>query len=446
MRGITGGARRAAGLLEHNRPPTPRPVLARAAVRRTLGADFGALWFGQTLSLFGSAVTFLALPTVAILTLHATPSQVGLLGALEFAAFPILGLAVGVWADRFRRRRIMIAADALRAVVLATIFGAALAARLTFAHLAIAAALLGIGSVFFEICYQAYLPTIVRRDDLPAANARLEFTRSLAQIGGNGLAGPLIAAIGAPLALGVDALSFVVSILSLALVRKPEFAPPARPRHARSFVVDLREGLDVVLRSPALRAIAGCTATSNFGGAIIGAVLLVFAYREVHLTPTTMGVVFAASNLGFAGAALATWCVRRLGLGVTLAVTMFAYGAAGLCLPLAASFAPAAVIFAVELTCAFVTPIYNINQVSFRQSIVPPALQGRMNATMRTIVWGTLPLGSLVGGVLGSTIGIVPTIRVGGAVEALACVWILTGSVVRIRAIPATSNVSAGPS
>ena len=407
-------------------------------MRLSLGHDFGALWFGQSLSLFGSAVTFLALPTVAILALHATPSQVGLLGALEFAAFPILGLAVGVWADRSRRRPIMIAADALRAIVLATIFAAALAHRLTFAHLAIAAALLGIGSVFFEICYQSYLPTIVRRDDLPAANARLEFTRSLAQIGGNGVAGPLIAAIGAPLALGVDAVSFVVSICSLALVRTRERVPAERPGDARSFLQDLRDGCEVVFRSPALRAIAGCTATSNLGGSIVGAVLLVFAYRDVHLSPTTMGVVFAASNLGFAGAALATWCARRVGLGVTLAVTIFAYGLAGLCLPLAASFAPAAVIFAVELVSAVVTPIYNINQVSLRQSIVPAALQGRMNATMRTIVWGTLPLGSLVGGFLGSTIGVVPTIRIGGAIEALACVWIVAGGVVRIRAIPPT--------
>ncbi len=172
-----------------------------------LGRDFNTLWFGQTASLFGSAVTTLALPSVAILSLSATPLQVGTLNALQFAAFPILGLAVGVWADRAARRPIMIAADILRAVVLAAILLTALLHRLAFVQLAVAATILGIGSVFFEICYQSYLPTIVDRTALTAANSRLEFTRSVAQIGGNGVAGPIIAAIGAPLALGIDALS-----------------------------------------------------------------------------------------------------------------------------------------------------------------------------------------------------------------------------------------------
>ncbi len=408
-----------------------------------LGRDFNALWFGQSISLFGSAVTALALPSVAILTLHATALQVGILNALAFAAFPLLGLAVGVWADRIARRPIMIVADVVRAAVLGWILLAAAMHRLGFVQLAVAATVMGIGSVFFEICYQSYLPSLVERAALPGANARLEFSRSVAQIAGNGLAGPLIAAIGAPFALGVDALSFVVSTLSLALIRTREPSKSARSAGSPSFLAELREGLGVVAGSPILRSIAGCTATSNFGSSMTGAVFLIFAYRQLHLSPTVMGIAFALANVGFAGAALATWFRRRLGLGPTLALASFAGGVVALGLPLAALAAPVAIIFAVELLTTFLVPIYNINQVSLRQAMVPHELQGRMNATMRTFVWGTMPLGALAGGFLGNAIGSVPTILTAGAIQLLASLWIVASPVLRLRSEPAVPAAEA---
>ncbi len=407
--------------------------------RVRLGRDFNALWFGQTVSLFGSAVTQLALPSVAILTLRATPLQTGVLNALGFAAFPVLGLAVGVWADRTARRPIMIVADLVRAAVLAWVLLAAFLHHLSFALLAVAATVMGIGSVFFEICYQSYLPSVVERASLPAANARLEFTRSAGQIAGSGLAGPLIAAIGAPFALGVDALSFLVSTVSLAIIGTREDFSCERPAAARSFIAELREGLDVVVRSPILRAIAACTATSNLGSSMSGAVLLIFAYRQLHLSPTVMGLVFALANVGFAGAALATWSQRRFGLGVTLVLSSGASGLVALCLPLAAVFAPVPIMFAVELLITFLVPVYNVNQVSLRQAMVPQALQGRMNATVRTFVWGTMPVGALAGGWLGNTAGVVPTLVVAGVIQALACLWIATSPVLRLRQAEASA-------
>ena len=397
-----------------------------------LGRDFNALWFGQSLSLFGSAVTALALPSVAVLALRATPFQVGVLNALEFAAFPILGLAVGVWADRLARRPIMIVADLVRSAMLASIVVAALTHRLGYAQLALTAAVMGIASVFFEICYQSYLPTLVDRAALTSANSRLEFTRSVSQLGGSGIAGPLISAIGAPLALGVDAVSFVVSTISLALIRTPE---PAKPRAtaATSFLGDMREGLAVVAGSPVLRSITACTATLNFGTAINGAVSLIFAYRQLHLTPTVLGIVYAIGNIGFAGALFATRLQRRFGLGVTLALAAVAQGAIALCVPLAIFGAPAAVIFAAQLVTTFVMPVYNINQVSLRQAMVPHALHGRMNATIRTVVWGTLPLGALAGGLLGNAIGSVRTIVAGSIVQLLGTLWIVATPVFRLR-------------
>ncbi len=397
-----------------------------------LGRDFTALWIGQTISLFGSAVTALALPSVAVLTLHATPLQVGTLDALEIAAFPVLGLAIGVWADRAARRPIMLAANLVRAAVLGSILLTAAAHRISFAQLAVAAVVMGIGGAFFEICYQSYLPSLVERAALPAANARLEFSRSAASIAGSGIAGPLIAAIGAPFALGVDAVSYLVSSLSLAVIRTREQHARERPPGA-SFVADLREGLEVVVRSPVLRSISACTATSNFGGSMTGAVYLIFAYRELHLSPTVMGIVFAVANVGFAGAALAVPARRRLGLGPVLALAACAEGIIALCLPLAALGAPVAVLLGTQLATTFVIPIYNINQVSLRQAMVPHALQGRMNATVRTFVWGTIPLGALAGGALGNAFGTVPTIVAAAAVQALAALWIVLSPVLRMR-------------
>ena len=404
--------------------------------------DFVVLWAGQTFSVFGSAVSVLALPSVAILLLQATPLQLGILEALAFAAFPVLGLFVGVLADRTPRRGVMIAADVVRAAALVSIPLAAAAHALSFAQLAIVAFVTGTGTVFFDICYQSYLPSLVSAGELSRANARLEFTRSAAEVGGTGLAGLLISAIGAATAVGVDALSFLVSVTSLLAIRKRE-TPPVRENRTTTVLGDLRVGVACVFGSPVLRTIAASTATSNLGHSMLSAVLLIFAYRELHLQAATLGLVFAVANVGFIGAALATRSTRRFGLGATLAGSNLIGGLAPLFLPLALYAAPVAVIFAVTLVQTVMTPIYNINQVSLRQTIVPQALQGRMNATMRTIVWGTMPVGALAGGVLGSTLGIVPTILVAGTVTTSACLWILCGPVRRLRSIETTALSSS---
>ncbi|MEO7039866.1 MAG: MFS transporter [Candidatus Elarobacter sp.] len=422
--------------LSTNAPTSHTPSPPSAGVTHR---DFIVLWAGQTFSVFGSAVSVLALPSVAILLLQATPLQLGILEALAYAAFPVLGLFVGVLADRTARRRVMILADLGRAAALGSIPVAAAAHVLGFTQLAIVALVTGIGSVFFDVCYQSYLPSLVAKGELSRANARLEFTRSAAEVGGNGLAGLLIAGIGAASAVAVDALSFVVSVTSLLAIRTRE-APAVRENGATATVFgDLRAGVACVLESPVLRTIAACTATSNLGSSMLSAVLLIFAYRNLHLHAATLGLVFALANVGFVGAALATRSTRRFGLGATLAGSILLAGVAPLFLPLALHVAPIAVIFIVTLVQTVTTPIYNINQVSLRQTIVPQELQGRMNATMRTIVWGTMPLGALIGGVLGTALGIVPTIFVAGTITSSACLWILCGPARRLRTIESAS-------
>ena len=301
-------------------------------------------------------------------------------------------------------------------------------------HLAIVALCTGVGTVFFDVSYQAYLPSLVAKAHLSRSNARLEFTRSLAQLAGSGLAGLLISFVGAAPAVAVDAGSFAVSIASLAAIRAKDVVRrtgAGRP----AFGADLREGLATVLQSPVLRTIAACTATSNLGGAILSAVLLIFAYRDAHVSPVALGLIFGLANIGFAGAAFASRLAKRFGLGRVLGWSILINSLGYFLLPLAAHGRPIAIFFISQALQTIGAPIYNINQISLRQTIVPEELQGRMNATMRTIVWGTMPLGALIGGVLGTTIGIVPTIYVAAVVSNLACLWIFLGPAVRIRSI-----------
>jgi len=403
-------------------------------------ADFLKLWTGETVSVFGSQVTLLAVPTVAILILHAGPFQVGLLSALEFLAFPTLGLVAGVYADRLRRRPIMIACDLGRMLALGSIPLAFVLNLLTLEQLYVVALLTGIFTVFFDVSYQSYLPVLVDRPNLIEGNTKLEITRSTAQVAGPAVAGFLIQLIGGAKAVAVDAVSFLFSALALALIKTPEPEPrPSTASGATGFIPEMREGIEVVFGSPILWRIAGCTATTNLGSNMIfGAVLLVFAYRQLHLSAGVVGVIFAITSVGgLAGALIAAWVARRLGIGPTLGISIVIGGLALLATPIAAVAAPVLVLAVTGFIGGITGPVYNIAQVSLRQAITPDRVQGRMNATMRTIVWGTIPLGAFIGGILGTSIGLVQTIVLGGIVSLLAALWIFLGPVIRLREQPA---------
>jgi len=402
--------------------------------------DFLKLWAGESVSVFGSQVTVLAVPTVAILILHAGPLQVGILSALEFLAFPTLGLVAGVYADRLRRRPIMIICDVGRALALGSIPVAFLLNLLTLEQLYFVALLTGIFTVFFDVSYQSYLPALVDRPNLIEGNTKLEITRSTAQVAGPAVAGFLIQLIGGARAVAVDALSFFLSALALASIKKPEPEPrPSTASGTSGFIPEMREGIDVVFRNPILWRIAACTATTNLGSNMVfGAVFLVFAYRQLHLSAAVVGVVFALGSVGaLAGAFLAGWVARTLGIGPTLGVTIIVGGLALLATPLALVGAPALVLATTGFIEGLTIPVYNISQVSLRQAITPDRVQGRMNATMRTIVWGTIPLGAFIGGILGTSIGLVQTIVLGGILSTLAASWIFLGPVIRLREQPA---------
>jgi MFS family permease len=402
-------------------------------------ADFQKLWWGESISEFGSQVTFLALPSVAILQLRATPFQVGLIEALNFLAFPTLGLVAGVYADRLRRRPIMIACDLGRMLALGSIPVSFLLGSLNMPQLYAVATITGIFTVFFDVAYQSYLPALIDRGDLIEGNSKLEVTRSAAQLLGPAAAGFLIQAFQAARAIAVDAVSFLVSAIAVWLIRKPEPEPrPTVEGAATGFFAEMKEGIAVVFRNRYLWRIAGCTATSNLGSNIVMAVFLIFAYRMLHLTAGTVGLIFGIGSVGYLfGALSAQRSARLLGLGPVLAVSILIGGLSWLLVPLAIYVTPFAVL-TISILIGFSTgPIYNINQVSLRQAITPDRVQGRMNATMRTIVWGTIPVGAFLGGVLGTAVGIVETIVIGAVVSTLAVVWVGVGPVRRLREQPA---------
>jgi MFS family permease len=396
-------------------------------------------WSGQSVSEVGTQISQLALPTLAVFLFHAGYFQIGLLQTLEFLPFLILGLVAGVVADRIRRRPLMIACDLLRALSLASIPVAYYLGHLTLAQVLLVALAVGVGNVFFAIGYQSHLPTLVDRADLIEGNSKLQTTDSVAQVAGPAIAGFVIQLLNATRAILLDALSYIVSAATLGLIRRAEPQPePGTEAGRRGFFVEMGEGIGVVFSNPTIRLITACTATCNLGSPMGNAVYLVFAYRVLGLSPGTVGLIFGLFGVSAVVGALtaSTWS-RLFGLGPTLVYGILLGGVASALLPLAAVFPRAGVplLVANALLGGAGGPIYNINQVSLRQAIVPDRVQGRMNATVRTIVWGTIPIASLAGGYLGSTVGPFLTFLISGSLGTVSVVWLLLGPV-RLRAIP----------
>ncbi|MDQ2951043.1 MAG: MFS transporter [Chloroflexota bacterium] len=400
-------------------------------------SDFLKLWSAETVSQFGTQISALALPLAAIDVLHASAFEVAALTTVEFLPFLLVSLPAGVWVDRLPRRPILIAGDLVRAALLISIPIAYFFDALTIWQLYGVGFAFGIATVFFDVAYQSYLPALVARRQIVDGNAKLEISRSGAQLGGPGVAGLLIGWLRAPVAILIDAVSFLGSALFILAIRKTEIAQADRaPR--RKMRAELREGLSYVLRHPYLKNIAACTALFNFFGSLGFAVLLVFARRELHLSPQAIGLAFTLGNVGpLAAAFSANKISTRLGVGRTIIAASVVGGPMFLLIP----FAPhdnAALLMLVPATLVsgFANVVYTIAQVSLRQAITPERIQGRMNSVMRFIVWGTIPLGALTGGALASWIGLKETLIIGGVGCCLAFVPVLFSPVRFVREMP----------
>lgn len=406
--------------------------------------DFLKLWTGQTVSLVGSQVTLLALPLTAILALGATPVQVGLLSAVEYAPFLVVGLFAGVWVDRLCRRPILIWTNLGRAILLGTIPLVALLGRLHLVQMYVVGCLMGVLTVFFEVAYQSYLPSLVNRAALIEGNSKLEVSRSAAQIAGPGLAGTLVQLVSAPVAIAANVLSFLVSAACLGLIRTPE--PPPMAADRRGAWAEAKEGMRVVADDPILRAIAASAGTFNLFAFVFLPLFALYATRELGVTPALLGLVLAVGSGGFlAGALVAGPIVRHLGLGVTLILVPPVSGA-GVLLAAAAG-GPPTLVLALLALAQFLYgaggTVFNVHSVSLRQAVTPPRLLGRVNATMRVIAYAAIPLGALAGGLLAEWIGVRLTLAAAGLGLLCAAGWIVGSPVRSLRQVPATHEAPA---
>ena len=419
--------------------------------------DFMLLWSGQTVSEMGSAVTQLALPLTAVVLLRATTFQVGLLTAATTLAFAVIALPAGALVDRRAKRGVMIACDAARLLIIVSVPVAWAAGALTMAQLYAVAITAGIGTVFFDVSYQSYVPSLLRREHLMDGNGRLGTTQAFAQLAGPGLGGGLVGAFGAAGAMTADAVSYAVSVASLLGIRhrelreteplkKPEAddkEPAADDKVSRPTLrADIAEGLKFVIGHPILRKVVACTGTANLFMSTATAVEIIFLVRVLHVPPAYTGLVFAiAAAGGVAGGALSGRIARRVGSARVIWVSILVFDAPSVLAALAwpgwgVALVPAGIGFAF-----FGGVVYNVAQLSYRQSVCPPRLMGRMNAAVRWIVWGTMPLGGVIGGALGTAIGVRPTMAIGLIGSWAAGFWVYFSPLRRMRDIPSPEPV-----
>jgi MFS family permease len=384
--------------------------------------DFRRLWIGETVSQFGTQISQLALPLVAILVLHASTFQVGLLTTLEMLAFLLIGLPAGAWVDRMRYRRVLIVNDLIRAAALGSIPLAQLLGVLSIGQLYVVALLTGISTVFFDVAYQSYLPELVGTEALVEGNAKLQGSESVSQIAGPSAGGVLISAISAPYAVLLDALSFLWSAGWVATIKARPPKPERKPdRHLGR---EIMQGLRFVLGNRLLRAIAICTGSSNLCSNVAFAVMYILLARQLHLAAGVIGLFTSVGAVGgLIGSLIASRIAVRVGQGPTIWLSMVVSAPTAFVLPFVHRDWTLGLLAVAMMFGSAGVVIYNITQVSFRQGLCPPALLGRMNATMRFLVWGTIPLGAFLGGILGTVIGVRHTLLVaaiGGCLPFLA--------------------------
>lgn len=398
---------------------------------------FLRLWTGQTASSVGSQLGRLAIPVLAVSVLQATEFQVGLLTAVETAAFLLIGLPAGAWVDRWLKRRVMLIADLARAIVLASVPIMFFAGVLTIWQLMVVGAIVGVASVFFDVAYQSYLPVLVDLKQLGEGNSKLETTGQLARVTGPALAGALLAIVRPAVLIGLDAVTFLLSFIALSTIRDHEVPKPIADR--RPLVTEIKEGMKFVVQEPLLRRIVLTTSTTNLFGMIAMTMIPVLVLRQLDISPAIYGFGLSLGAIGgLLGAMFSARIATLIGEGTAIPVSGVLAGVAIVGLALMPIFPNAAVPIFVgsEFLYSFSVLVYNITQVTFRQRICPPRLLGRMNASIRFVVWGVMPIGAIASGLLSTAIGVELTIAIGAVGSVLACVFVLFSPLLGMRELP----------
>jgi MFS family permease len=394
--------------------------------------DFRRLCAANAISKVGTGISNLALPLFAVITLHASTFEVSMLNTVQTVAYLLIGLQAGAWCDRMRCRPVLVFADLGRAIAFGSIPIAAGLGVVTMWQLYLAIFVTGILTVFFDVAHQSYLPRLVQRDDLIEGNATLRASMSVSALIAPGLAGYLVQRFTAPLAILVDALSYLWSATWLRTIRKSE---PNPHKHAQQNLRrEILEGTRLVFGNPVLRAIGLNNAMMSLCQAGYMAIAVVFLVREVHLSPSTIGLLGSLSLVGaIVGAVLATRLASTLGAGRILCITALINGLAFLCYPLTDSgWSLAFYVVAGFLTSACLMVIVVV-QVSCQQTLCPEHLLGRMNATINFLYWGAAPVGSLLAGVVAQAIGLRPTLWLVAVGMLLAAGWLIVSPLPTMR-------------
>ena len=380
------------------------------------------------MSIFGSLVTRAALPFAAILVLGAGPIEVAAIRACEILGGLTVGLVAGAWIDRLRRRPVMIVADLGQAICLGSIPIAALGGWLSIAQLVVVAFLASILSTIHNVADAAYLPTVVERDQLVEANSALAASGSVAEFSAFGIGGILVQVLTAPIAIAVDAVSFVLSALTLATIRRPE-TPPAPTASREPILAEIRAGLQPIVDSPILRTIIVAGAGTHVLWGAFGAVYLVYATDTLGLGPATIGLIAAIGGIGsLVGALVASRTSRRFGIGPSILIGLTGFTLGNVLVPLAPSGAAVlAIAFLVgqQLIGDTAATIEEINDLSLIQATVPNELLGRVNSAYDFITHLWLLIGTVGAGLIGELVGPRQALAFGllGGVAAVVFVW-----------------------
>lgn len=415
--------------------PEARPLLRQR--------PFLNLWLGQSVSFLGDQVSLLALPLVGVLTLGASAAEMGVLTALGWAPHLVFSLFAGTWVDRRERRRpIMIAADLGRAAVLGTVPLAGAFGLLTIEQLYAVTFLVGVLTVFFDVCWSSFLVAVVARDQLVDATSKLMLSRSASYIAGPSVAGWLVQALTAPAAILLDAISFLVSAVFLRRVNVREL--PIERREGETARRRLQEGMRFLLGHPVLRAGVACTSTLNFFTMIWFAIFVLYASRELGLSAGAIGLILGVGAGGaLLGALIAARIGRRIGIGRAIVLGAVLFPAPTVLFPLAygSDWTKAGFLLAGEFLSSVGVMVFDVNQNSLNVLLTPHRLRARIAGASRFFNYGTRPLGALAGGVLGEAIGLRPAIWVGVAGSLLAFVWLLFSPMPSIKEPPETEEV-----
>ena len=413
-------------------------VKRKFALLRTPG--FAWLWGGQTFSTFGSQIGSIALAFIAVKQLDAGPAEMGWLSAAGTASFLLVGLIAGAWVDRWIKRRVMIIADIVRMLAVGVIPALYFTGNLSIWVVIVIAFVMGLATVFFDVAYQSFVPVMLPADKIAAGNSALETTNQTAGIAGPGIVGFLIDLFKAPTLLVIDSLSYLVSALTLGMIKDTETPKPKADR--KPLHVEIREGLRFVVRHPLIRRISLTTSVNNlFSSLMFSIFALVFLGSQyLNFGAGAFGLLGTSAAIGsLLGAISTTKLIKWIGEGTLISLSAILGGCITLLVPISVAMhneLTLPILLLMDFLNGFAVLAYNITQVSARQRLCPPELLGRMNASIRFFVWGVMPIGGLLGGAIASSYGVQSALWVGAIGSIFSSVFVVFSPLTGMRKLP----------